>query len=95
MGNYKEMCSFLSVQGQWETGDSSFQPLHGPFCQNLNKRVLRGPWEGKRVKLLNFQEQARAMALWGTLGYSVLRLFSSLLDFDEGQRRQSVPCQEP
>lgn len=36
----------------------------GPFCQNLNGAVVWGPWKGRRVELLNFQEQARVMTLW-------------------------------
>lgn len=87
IGNYKEMPCFLSVYGQWETGES--RPLHGHFCQNLNEKVLRGPCKGRRVKLLNCQEQAGVRALWGNSCFQIFQNFS------EWQRRQSVPCQEP
>ena len=86
IGNYKEMPSFLSVYGQWETGES--RPLHGHFCQNLNEKVLRGPGKGRRVKLLNCQEQARVRALRG------IPVFRSSRTSASG-REGSVPCQEP
>lgn len=65
---------------------------HGPFCQNLNGAVVRGPWK-ERVKLLNFQEQARVMATWG-IPEAVFRSSRTMKRGREGKMRSGLYPQE-